>query len=139
MENLYQEFMKNPEFLKNAMNMLQNNPQMMDQISNVSNMLSKNPEMLNSFMNLNSNSNNSKNNTNDNQPTYEIDTEIKLLNLKNRDYNNLIGKIIRFDNLKNRYEVNIPSLDKNILVKEENIENVNNDNTDNIEIPIEID
>lgn len=133
MENLYQEFMKNPEFLKNAMNMLQNNPQMMDQISNVSNMLSKNPEMLNNFMNLNSN--NSNNNTNENQPTYEIDTEIKLLNLKNEDYNNLLGRITRFDNLKNRYEVNIPSLNKNILVKEENIENVNNDST---EIPIEI-
>lgn len=132
MENLYQEFMKNPEFLQNAMKMLQNNPQMMEQMSNVSNLLSKNPEMLNSFMNPSQNNNKSV--PENNQPKYQNDLEITLINLKNVDFNNLSGTIIKFDIIKNRYEIHIPSLNKNILVKEENIEL-----KDNNQIPIEID
>ena len=125
--NVFQEFMKNPEMLKQSLEMLQNNPAMMDQFQSMSKSVQENPDILNSFMEKDTNL----------KPKFKVNDNIITKNLKNTDFNNLNGVIESYDKESNRYYINIPELNKKISIKEDNLEE-HLDKKLNDTIPIEI-
>lgn len=121
--NMFQEFMKNPEMLKQSLNMLQNNPGMMEQFKTMSKAVQDNPDILNNFMG------------GFNKTTSELKINDKVItkNLKNIKFNNLTGVIEEYCKETNRYFVNISELNKKLSIKKENLELINDES-----IPIEI-
>ena len=110
-----QKMLSNPDFMKNAMNMM-------------GNMNSMNPNNLN--QNVNNNDSGSESES-DNNNQIELEDrlfydnqKIKIINLKNDDYNQKNAIITSYDSVKKRYNVYIEEVDKSISIKEENCENI---------------
>jgi len=92
------DFMKNPEMMKGMMDMLQNNPGMMDQMMN----MGKSPS----------------NNLEDTE--YNYDDKVTITGLTNDTYNNKSGLIRKYNMETSRYDILIGELDKSISIKESN-------------------
>lgn len=115
MMNQFKEFMKNPEMMKTALNMLQSNPSIMQQFMNMSH-ATKNQdseEMIEESNNLQ-------------ETEFKLNDIVIIKNLKNNLYNDCLGEIKSFNKEKNRFQINIPKLNKVISIKEENISLNNN-------------
>ena len=142
--NLMQEFMKNPEMMKSAMDMLKNNPGMMKNIMKMGNPSDGanpsssanpgsgvNPDMMGNIMNmLNPEGNSSSDlepSTRDNleETDYSYDDSVFIQGLKTDTYNDKSGLVNGYNQEKSRYEIYLEELDKSISIKEENIK-VNN-------------
>lgn len=93
------DFMKNPEMMKQAMDMLKNNPGMMENIMN----MSKQPQ----------------NNNLDDTP-YNLDDVVLIHSLKNEDYNNQTAHIKQYNPETLRYEIDLKDMDKTISIKADN-------------------
>jgi hypothetical protein len=92
------DFMKNPEMMKAAMDMLKNNPGMMEQMMN----MGKSPS----------------NNLEDTE--YNYDDKVIISGLKNDTYNNKSGVIRKYNIETSRYDIFISELDKSVSIKESN-------------------
>ena len=92
------DFMKNPEMMKGMMDMLQNNPGMMEQMMN----MGKSPS----------------NNLEDTE--YNYDDKVIISGLKNDTYNNKSGVIRKYNIETSRYDIFISELDKSVSIKESN-------------------
>ena len=96
------EMLKNPDMLNKAMDMLKNDPKIVE-----------------TLMNLN---NNSKNTTDSLIGTpYKSDEEVIIDNLLNKEYNGKSGLVKSYCIDKERYTIYLKDIDKNILIKEKNI------------------
>ena len=94
------DFMKNPEMMKGMMDMLQNNPGMMEQMMN----MGKSPS----------------NNLEDTEYNYDDKVTITGLLKKGDTYNNKSGVIRKYNMETSRYDIFISELDKSISIKESN-------------------
>ena len=94
------DFMKNPEMMKGMMDMLQNNPGMMEQMMN----MGKSPS----------------NNLEDTEYNYDDKVTITGLITKGDTYNNKSGVIRKYNTETSRYDIFISELDKSISIKESN-------------------
>ena len=94
------DFMKNPEMMKGMMDMLQNNPGMMEQMMN----MGKSPS----------------NNLEDTEYNYDDKVTITGLLTKGDTYNNKSGVIRKYNMETSRYDIFISELDKSISIKESN-------------------
>ena len=92
--------MKNPEMMKGMMDMLQNNPGMMEQMMN----MGKSPS----------------NNLEDTEYNYDDKVTITGLITKGDTYNNKSGVIRKYNTETSRYDIFISELDKSISIKESN-------------------
>ena len=114
--NMINEMMKNPEMMS-QMQEIMKNPEMMSQING----LMKNPDMLSNIMN-NTQPDNSNKTIPASKPLYNIDDKIKTTNLSNETYNNMTGTVVGYDEIKERYQIYFEDLEKDISIKEKNIE-----------------
>ena len=115
------EFGKMFQELNNSDNMkkMMNSPELANLIKNQDFM-----NLANKMFNCNDDETTDKIECNDDEPRFNSNDDLKLVDLKNEEYNNQNVKYISFDNEKNRYKVEL--LDekfnnKQILVKNENI------------------
>ena len=99
------EFMKNPEMMKSAMDMLKNNPGLMEQ-------------MMGMGMGQNDQSK-STNNLDDTE--YNLDDTITINGLSNDAYNNQLGLVKDYNQDKDRYVIYMEDLDKTLSIKPTNI------------------
>lgn len=93
------EFMKNPEMMNMAMNMLKTNPGIIENI-----MKMHKPK---------------EDNLSDKK--YNLNQEVEIKGLINDEYNGKIGKIEDYHLEKNRYQVFVVNLEKSLYLKEENL------------------
>jgi len=104
------DFMKNPEMMKQAMEMLKNNPGMMENIMN----MTKQPE-----------------NNNLDDTDYNLDDTVIIHSLKNDTYNNQTAHIRKYNPDTLRYDVHLIDMDKTISIKQDNfrldLQDTNND------------
>jgi len=109
------DFMKNPEMMKQAMEMLQNNPGMMENIMN----MSKQPQ-----------------NNNLDDTDYNLDDTVVVHSLKNPDYNQQTAHIRKYNPDTLRYDVHLQDMDKTISIKQDNfrLAESNHDNDDDDEV-----
>ena len=105
------DFLKNPEMMKSAMDMLKNNPGMMEQMMNMGKSFAKPPQ-----------TDNSLDNSQDNlaQTDYKCNDSVIIQGLKSDTYNNQPGLIKRYIAETNRYEIYLNDLDKTISIKQNN-------------------
>lgn len=108
------EMMKNPEMMAQMGEMMKN-PEMMAQM----NEMMKNPETLSNILNMGGNLDNSNSTTNQ---LYQVDDIIKTIGLENDTYNNRVGKILSYDATSERYQIELDDMEKQISIKETNIE-----------------
>ena len=110
--DMFQHFIKNPEMIKQSLEMLQSNPAMMEQFKSMSKSVQDNPDLLNNLMGEKP------------KPIlkFEINEYVITKNLKNNDYNDLEGIVESYNDETKRYCVNIPHLNKKVSLKEENLE-----------------
>jgi len=109
----FDEFMKNPEMMNNAMDMLKNNPELMKKYMNMSNNTKKND----SIENL-------KN------TDYKFDETVCITGLSNDTYNNKNGNIRGYNTDTDRYEIFITELNKTIAIKNTAFNLVNSESAD---------
>ena len=95
------DFLKNPDMLKNAMDMLKNNPAMMEKMANFGKKFAQ-PQ------------------TNLEQTDFKLDTPVTIKGLKSDTYNNQEGLIKKFNPESKRFEIFLPDLDKTISIKQKN-------------------
>ena len=127
--------LNNPDMI-NSMTSMMKNPEMQKMMSDP-NIMKQALNMMNGGLNFNNETNetndtsesNITNDTDDINDTIEIDDtkyfinqNIKLVNLKNLDYNEKFGVINNYNSETKRYNVFINDLNKTIAVKEINIE-----------------
>ena len=131
------DFLKNPEMMKSAMDMLKNNPGMMEQMMNMGKSFAKPTQTDNSQDNSQDNSpDNSQDNSQDNlaQTGYKCNDSVIIQGLKSDTYNNQPGLIKRYIAETNRYEIYLNDLDKTISIKQNNfiraIDSETNDDAD---------
>ena len=98
------DFLKNPEMMKSAMDMLKNNPGMMEQMMNMGKQFS----------------NSKKNPDNLEQTDYKCDDPVTIQGLKSDTYNNQHGIIKRYNPETTRYEIYLSDLDKTVSIKQNN-------------------
>ena len=105
------DFLKNPEMMKSAMDMLKNNPGMMEQMMNMGKSFAKPTQ-----------TDNSQDNSQDNlaQTDYKCNDSVIIQGLKSDTYNNQHGLIKRYITETNRYEIYLNDLDKTISIKQNN-------------------
>ena len=105
------DFLKNPEMMKSAMDMLKNNPGMMEQMMNMGKSFAKPTQ-----------TDNSQDNSQDNlaQTDYKCNDSVIIQGLKSDTYNNQPGLIKRYIAETNRYEIYLNDLDKTISIKQNN-------------------
>jgi len=116
------EMMKNPEMMGQMQEMMKN-PEMMSQIQE----MMKNPDMLSNIMN-NLPTDTSNINTPLSTQLYNIDDKIKTKDLSNDIYNNQVGIVVGYNEIKERYQIFLEDLDKDISIKEKNIELLEEEN-----------
>ena len=124
--------LNNPDMI-NSMTSMMKNPEMQKMMSDP-NIMKQALNMMNGDLNFNNETSDSSdiNDTIDtddvndtieiNDTTYKINQNIKLVNLKNIDYNEKYGVINDYNSETKRYNVFINDLNKTIAVKEINIE-----------------
>ena len=101
--NLMSDFMKNPEMMKSAMDMLKNNPGLMEQMMG----MGQNDQ--------------SKSTNNLDDTEYNLDDTITINGLSNDTYNNQHGLVKDYNQDKDRYVIYIEDLDKTLSIKPTNI------------------
>ena len=126
-----EEMMKNPDIMSNAMNMM-NDPSMANLFGGAMPNLNQNDEENTNEQSKQNDENNNEQNTNEEERKFSVDAKIRLINLKSETYNGQECVVKRFDSSSNRYNVLVTSLNKEISVKEENLEN-------NDDIVVEVD
>ena len=131
--------LNNPDMI-NSMTSMMKNPEMQKMMSDP-NIMKQALNMMNGDLNFNNETNDTSSETNDTNETndssetndtnstieindakYSINQNIKLINLKNLDYNEKFGVINDYNSETKRYNVFINDLNKTIAVKEINIE-----------------
>ena len=100
------DFLKNPAMLKQAMDMLKNNPEMMKQMMGG---MGASPTKSNKDDSLK-------------DTEYNYDDKVMTCNLNNETYNNKEGRVKSYNVEKSRFEVFIVEHDKSIFIKPENLE-----------------
>ena len=103
------DFMKNPEMMKSAMDMLKNNPGLMEQMMKMGG--NAQPKSTNNLVDT----------------EYNLDDTISIHGLSNDTFNNQIGLVKDYNLEKERYVIYIEELDKTLSIKPNNISKIQNE------------
>ena len=117
--NIIGDFMKNPEMMNMAMNMLKNNPGMMENI-----MKMKMPTGSNQS---DTGTNQFDTGSNQSDTKFKPNEQVEIRELNNNEYNGQTGVIKGYHKEKKRYEVYITNMEKSIYLKEINIVIIKNE------------